>query len=67
MNVSDFYRTEDLKADDVEIVVTLPTFKRPEQVLLTLKSLASQTIDKAFAVIVMDNHDDADGASASAK
>lgn len=67
MNVSDFYRTEGLKADDVEIVVTLPTFKRPEQVLLTLKSLALQTIDKVFAVIVMDNHDDADGAAASAE
>lgn len=67
MNISNFYKTDGLAADDVEIVVTLPTFKRPEQVLLTLKSLVSQSIKKPFAVIVMDNHEDAEGADSSAK
>jgi glycosyltransferase involved in cell wall biosynthesis len=67
MNISNFYRTDGLLADDVEIVVTLPTFKRPEQVLLTLASLASQSTEKAYAVIVMDNHEDAEGAAAAAK
>lgn len=67
MNISNFYRTDGLLADDVEIVVTLPTFKRPEQVLLTLASLAAQSTEKAYAVIVMDNHEDAEGAAAAAK
>lgn len=66
MNISDFYRTEELNADEIEIVVTLPTFKRPEQVLLTLQSLASQTVTKPYAVIVMDNHEDGEGAESAA-
>jgi glycosyltransferase involved in cell wall biosynthesis len=50
-----------------DIVVTLPTFRRPEHVRLTLQSLAAQNCAQSVAVIVMDN--DADnpvGADAAA-
>ncbi len=36
----------------MEAVVTLPTFKRPQQVLETLASLAAQVTARRFAVIV---------------
>ena len=39
----------------MEAVVTLPTFKRPQQVLETLASLAAQVTARRFAVIVMEN------------
>ncbi|MEX6508517.1 glycosyltransferase family 2 protein [Jiella sp. M17.18] len=38
-----------------EAVVTLPTFRRPEHLLLTLSSLRDQKTDRPFAVIVMEN------------
>ncbi len=41
------------------LVVTLPTFRRPGHLALTLTSLARQTIAREIAVIVMEN--DADG------
>lgn len=50
----------------VEIVVTLPTYKRPEQVLATLESVMAQRTGRPFAVIVMENdaewHEGADAA-----
>ncbi|QOF73148.1 glycosyltransferase [Aminobacter sp. SR38] len=47
-----------LAVDDVEVVVTLPTFRRPQQVLATLDSLARQKTTRRFAVIVMENDDE---------
>ncbi|SFQ02102.1 Glycosyltransferase, GT2 family [Mesorhizobium sp. NFR06] len=44
-----------LAAETVEAVVTLPTFKRPRQVLEALASLKAQRTDRRFAVIVMEN------------
>ena len=41
--------------DRVEVVVTLPTYKRPEQVLATLQSVIGQRTTRRFAVIVMEN------------
>ena len=38
-----------------QVVVTLPTFRRPEHLLKTLASLASQKTTRRFAVIVMEN------------
>ncbi len=59
-------RSPGLKADAVEIAVTLPTYKRPEHLLTTLESLARQTTKRRFAVVVMDNDADAlEGASAA--
>jgi hypothetical protein len=47
-----------LRPDRFAAVVTLPTFRRPEQVLATLESLAKQQTARAFAVIVMENDDE---------
>ncbi|MCD1643799.1 glycosyltransferase family 2 protein [Aurantimonas coralicida] len=48
-----------LDGDAFAIVVTLPTFRRPEHLLKTLASLAAQRTTRPFAVIVMEN--DAEG------
>ncbi|MBZ9672612.1 glycosyltransferase family 2 protein [Mesorhizobium sp. ES1-3] len=48
-------RSPRLKVEAVEAIVTLPTFKRPEQVLETLASLRQQQTGRCFAVIVMEN------------
>ncbi|RJT35094.1 glycosyltransferase [Mesorhizobium waimense] len=59
-------RSAGLAAETVEAVVTLPTFKRPEQVLATLASLKAQQTARRFAVIVMENEAEArDGAKAA--
>ncbi|WP_109577641.1 glycosyltransferase [Aminobacter sp. AP02] len=47
-----------LAVDDVEVVVTLPTFRRPQQLLAALDSLAKQKTARRFAVIVMENDDE---------
>ena len=52
-------RSAGLAAETVEAVVTLPTFKRPEQVLETLASLKAQKTGRRFAVIVMENEAEA--------
>ena len=58
-------RSPGLAAETVEAVVTLPTFKRPRQVLETLASLKAQRTDRRFAVIVMENEAEArEGAKA---
>lgn len=45
----------DLQPERFEAVITLPTFRRPEQVLATLDSLARQKTRRPFAVIVIEN------------
>ncbi len=45
--------------DSIEYVVTLPTFRRPEHLIETLKTVVSQRPASPFAVVVMEN--DADG------
>lgn len=47
-----------LANDAVDVVVTLPTFRRPQQLLATLDSLARQKTARRFAVIVMENDDE---------
>ncbi len=39
----------------VEVVVTVPTFRRPGHLLRTLDSLAGQITERNFAIIVMEN------------
>jgi len=53
--VSIVARTPDLRADTVECVITVPTFRRPQQLLDTLNSLAAQKTRRRFAIIVMEN------------
>ncbi len=42
--------------DNVRIVVTIPTFKRPEHLEKTLLSVLGQVTSIPFAIVVMDNH-----------
>jgi GT2 family glycosyltransferase len=53
------FRAPGLEAEACETVVVLPTFRRPAQVVATLRSLAAQLHRHRAAVIVMDNDDDA--------
>jgi len=57
--VSIVARSPGLDIEAIECVVTLPTFRRPELLMETLRSLIGQQTSRRFAVIVMDN--DAEG------
>ncbi|RWC36401.1 glycosyltransferase [Mesorhizobium sp.] len=52
-------RSPRLVTTAVEAVVTLPTFKRPEQLLATLASLKGQDTCRRFAIIVIENEAEA--------
>jgi GT2 family glycosyltransferase len=39
----------------IEVVVCIPSFRRPQHLQLTLESLASQQTDRRFAVVVVEN------------
>jgi GT2 family glycosyltransferase len=54
-DISVHYKSPTLVPDGIALVVTLPTFRRPEQLLATLFSLAKQSLAKPFAVVVMEN------------
>ena len=53
--ISTVARSPGLDADAVDIVVSLPTFRRPVQLLETLASLQAQETSRRFAVIVIEN------------
>jgi len=57
-------RSPGLDAQEIDVVVTMPTFRRPRQVLETLASLERQRTGRRFAVIVMEN--DAEGRAGAA-
>lgn len=54
-SISILARSPGLNPEAIEAVVTVPTFRRPEQVLETLASLQKQQTERPFAVIVMEN------------
>ncbi|MCX8281995.1 glycosyltransferase [Phyllobacterium sp. 0TCS1.6C] len=54
-NISIVAQSPGLEPEKIEVVVTLPTFKRPEHLLKTLASLEAQQTRRRFAVIVMEN------------
>lgn len=47
-----------LEGEGFEAVVIMPTFRRPEHAVLTLRSIAAQETARRFAVIVMENDTD---------
>jgi glycosyltransferase involved in cell wall biosynthesis len=52
---------------DIQIIVVIPTFKRPDHVITTLNSVLAQKTDRPFAIVVMDNHaEGGEGAAVSA-
>jgi GT2 family glycosyltransferase len=65
-SVSILARSPGLKPETVQVVVTVPTFRRPAQLLETLASLRNQQTERRFAVIVMENEAEArEGATAA--
>jgi GT2 family glycosyltransferase len=48
-----------LERDRVDVVVTMPTYKRPEHVLRSLQSVMDQKTKQRFAIILIEN--DAEG------
>ncbi|MEN0001509.1 MAG: glycosyltransferase, partial [Pseudomonadota bacterium] len=54
-NVSLVAQSPRLDHAAIEVVVTLPTFKRPEHLLQTLESLKQQNTTRRFAIIVIEN------------
>ncbi|MFU0503920.1 glycosyltransferase family 2 protein [Pseudaminobacter sp. NGMCC 1.201702] len=65
-SISILGKSPDLRFEAIEAVVTLPTFRRPRQVLDTLESLRAQQTARRFAVIVMENEAEAREGAASA-
>lgn len=66
-NISLVAQTPDLDYEAVQVVVTIPTFKRPDHVLNTLESLQKQKTDRRFAIVLIENEAEArEGALAAA-
>jgi GT2 family glycosyltransferase len=66
-SISIVARSPGLRPETVDAVVTLPTFRRPAQLLDTLRSLQAQRTQRQVAVIVMENEAEArEGAAAAA-
>ena len=57
--VSEHARSTDLFTDRIRVVITLPTFRRPDHLVMTLDSLQAQGFGNDIAVVIMDN--DAEG------
>jgi len=55
ISVSEHARSADLKPDRSRVVVTLPTFRRPDHLVTTLDSLQTQGVGEETAVVIMDN------------
>jgi GT2 family glycosyltransferase len=54
-SISTVTRSPNLNNDTVEVVVTVPTFRRPAQILETLASLQRQQTSRRFAVVLVEN------------
>lgn len=48
-----------LDAQSIEVVVIVPTFRRPKHVITTLDSLATQATERPYAIVLVEN--DAEG------
>ena len=58
-NITIVGASANLRREAIDIVITVPTFRRPRQLIETLDSLAAQKTAARFGVIVMEN--DAEG------
>lgn len=66
-HISIFATSADLDKSQVDTVITLPTFRRPDHVLKTLHSLNAQKTSRNFAIILVENEAEAhEGATAAA-
>jgi glycosyltransferase involved in cell wall biosynthesis len=65
-SISILARSPGLEPETIRAVVTVPTFRRPVQLLETLASLQAQRTGRRFVVIVMENEAEArEGAAAA--
>ena len=51
----EFLNRKSKRASDVEVAISLPTFRRPEHLLKTLQSIETQNTMRNFVCIVMEN------------
>ncbi|HMQ57975.1 MAG TPA: glycosyltransferase [Rhizobiaceae bacterium] len=66
-NISVVARSPGLDANSIEVVITTPTFRRPDHLLKTLESLRAQETARPYALVVMENEAKArEGAKAAA-
>ncbi|MCP4316310.1 MAG: glycosyltransferase family 2 protein [Hyphomicrobiales bacterium] len=66
-DISFFFESPSLDAETVDIVVTVPTFRRPEQLTKTLQSIAAQECDRTVCVVIMENDGEQMQGAAAAK
>ncbi|PYE86393.1 glycosyltransferase family 2 protein [Phyllobacterium leguminum] len=65
-NITVLVQSPQLRCDEIEVVVTIPTFRRPEHLLETLHSVKAQVTERRFAIIVMENEaEEREGARAA--
>lgn len=65
-DISYYFQSPSLDTETIDIVVTVPTFRRPAQLVKTLQSVAAQDIERPFCVMVMENDDEhLEGAAAA--
>ncbi|MEX3007056.1 glycosyltransferase family 2 protein [Hoeflea sp. TYP-13] len=57
-DISLFYQSPSLDTEAADIVVTVPTFRRPQQLAQTLRSISDQRFDRPYCVVVMENDDE---------
>ncbi len=56
--ISIIAETPGLDRHGIDVVVTVPTFRRPDQLLRTLESIKGQSIGRRVAIIVIENDDE---------
>ncbi|PDT85903.1 glycosyltransferase [Sinorhizobium sp. BJ1] len=66
-DISIHFQTELENPADIELVVVLPTFRRPDHLIKTLKTIVSQRPDVACATVVVENDPDASAGAEAAK
>ena len=57
-DISIAWQSGELNNSNIQVAVTLPTFRRPEHLLTTLQSVAAQNTNVPFVCIVMENDPD---------
>ncbi|PDT38932.1 MULTISPECIES: glycosyltransferase [Sinorhizobium] len=65
-DISIHFQSERENTADIELVVVVPTFRRPDHLVKTLKTIVSQRPDVPYATVVVENDpDDLAGAEAA--
>lgn len=57
-DISFFHESPSLEPETVDIIVTVPTFRRPERLTKTLHSIAAQQCERTYCLLIMENDDE---------